>query len=113
MQQPAADVGNDQLAQQGQQVFFSAGCVGCHTINGPQVNGQKAAGTIGPNLTHVGSRGIIAGGVLTQTEANISKWVHDPPAIKPGTKMPKLGLTQAQQTRSHITWRRSNDDFES
>ncbi len=96
MQKPAADVGNDQLAQQGQQVFFSAGCVGCHTINGPQVNGQTANGTIGPNLTHVGSRGIIAGGVLTQTEANISKWVHDPPSIKSGTKMPKLGLTQAQ-----------------
>ncbi len=100
MQQPAADVTNDQLAQQGKQVFFTAGCTGCHTINGAsaQVNGQttQALGTFGPNLTHVGSRGIIAGDVLTQTEANIAKWVHDPQAVKPGTKMPTLGLTQDQ-----------------
>ncbi len=97
MQQPAASVAaSDQLAQQGQQVFFTAGCIGCHTIDGAEVNGVKALGTVGPNLTHVGSRGIIAGGVLTQTEANIAKWVRNPDAVKPGTLMPNLGLTQDQ-----------------
>jgi cytochrome c oxidase subunit 2 len=95
-QKPAVNVENDQLVQEGKQVFFTAGCVGCHTINGAELNGVKAAGMVGPNLTHVGSRGIIAGGVLTQTEANIAKWVHNPQAVKPGTKMPNLGLTQAQ-----------------
>lgn len=97
MQKPAADVtSSDALAKKGQQVFFSAGCVGCHTINGAEVNGVKALGTVGPNLTHVGSRGIIAGGILTQTEQNLVKWVSDPPAEKPGTKMPNLNLTPEQ-----------------
>jgi cytochrome c oxidase subunit 2 len=96
MKQPAANAPKDDLAQKGKQVFFTAGCVGCHTIDGAELNGVQAMGKIGPNLTNVGSRGLIAGGVLTQTEANIAKWVHDPPAIKPGTKMPKLGLTEQQ-----------------
>lgn len=94
MQQPAANVTSDKLAQEGQQLFFSGPCIGCHTIDGAtvQVNGQPvvAQGTVGPNLTHVGSRGIIAGGVLTQTEQNIAKWVYDTQAVKPGNKMPNF-----------------------
>jgi cytochrome c oxidase subunit 2 len=94
---PAVDIpSSDQLAKQGQQVFFTAGCVGCHTIEGMEVNGVKALGDVGPNLTHVGSRTAIAGEVLPLTQENLAKWVHNPQAVKPGTLMPNLGLTQEQ-----------------
>jgi cytochrome c oxidase subunit 2 len=94
---PAANIpSSDQLVEQGKQVFFTAGCVGCHTITGAELNGVQALGTVGPNLTHVGSRTGLAGEVLTQTQANIAKWVHNPQKVKPGTLMPNLGLTDDQ-----------------
>ncbi len=62
-------------------------CIVCHTIKG------ISAGVIGPNLTHVGSRTTIAGGTLPFTPAGITTWLSNPPAAKPGSKMPNIGLT--------------------
>src|SRR5688500_9948732 len=41
----------DTLAARGEAAFISNGCTACHTIRG-----TAAAGQIGPDLTHVGSR---------------------------------------------------------
>lgn len=57
-------------------------CIACH-----QVDGTAAAGQVGPNLTHVASRAYLAGGILANTPANLSKWLHDPQGVKPGSKM--------------------------
>ena len=70
------------LAQQGADLFAASACIGCHTIGG-----TKAAGLIGPNLTHFGSRTTIAAGVLTNTPENLSKWLHNPDAVKSGNDM--------------------------
>ncbi len=78
-------------AAQGEQVFLNGTCINCHAING-----TSATGKVGPNLTHMGSRKILAGGVLTNTPENLAAWLADPPGIKPGVKMPKLGLTNDQ-----------------
>jgi cytochrome c oxidase subunit 2 len=67
---------------------MSKACVGCHTING-----TPAQGKVGPNLTHVGSRTTIAAGLLENTPENLARWLDNPPAIKPGSLMPRLGLT--------------------
>ncbi len=48
--QPQAPGAGDPVAQ-GQKVFLSAGCTGCHTISGV----PGATGRVGPELTHVGS----------------------------------------------------------
>ncbi|HET9017340.1 MAG TPA: cytochrome c oxidase subunit II [Thermomicrobiaceae bacterium] len=66
-------------AAAGEQLFMSGACIGCHTING-----TKAQGTIAPNLTHFGSRTLIAGGILSNTPQNLEAWIHDAPAVKPG-----------------------------
>lgn len=79
-------------AQEGQQVFLSAGCVGCHTVRGE----ASAQGKTGPELTHVATRPFIAGGMLTFTEHNLSRWLADPPGIKPASIMPNLNLTPGQ-----------------
>ena len=78
-------------AATGEQVFMNGPCVGCHTIDG-----TKAQGKVGPNLTHFASRGVFAGATLDNTRANMSKWLADPQQLKPGTLMPNLHLPQNQ-----------------
>jgi cytochrome c oxidase subunit 2 len=81
-------------AAQGEQVFLNGACVGCHTIDG-----TKAAGTVGPNLTHFGSREYFAGAILQNTPENVARWLENPQAVKPGNDMPNLHLSQEQITQ--------------
>ena len=39
------------------------------------------------------SRHIIAAGILPNTIANLSGWIANPQAVKPGTRMPVLYLS--------------------
>jgi len=54
--------------------------------------GTPAQGKVGPNLTHFASRGTLAGSIFDNTAANVRTWLKDPPAVKPGSLMPNLGL---------------------
>lgn len=81
----------DELAQRGQELFVQSACVGCHTIQGTQAQGQT-----GPNLTHVGSRRTLAAGVLENTPENMARWIRNPQEVKPGNLMPNLNLTQEE-----------------
>ena len=74
----------------GRDLFTSKPCPTCHTIAG------LSQGAVGPELTHVGSRTQIAGGALPMDRANLIKWLQNPPAVKPGTQMPNLGLSEAE-----------------
>ena len=83
-------------AAEGQQLIASKPCVGCHTI--PGVPG--ATGTVGPNLAGVASRTKIAGGAVNNTGPDdLKAWILNPPAKKPGTLMPNLGLTDDEATK--------------
>jgi cytochrome c oxidase subunit 2 len=72
----------------GYRVFLKAGCGQCHAIEG-----TPAIGTAGPDLTHLGSRGWIAAGMLPNNRGNLAGWVANPQAIKPGAKMPRTYLS--------------------
>jgi cytochrome c oxidase subunit 2 len=78
-------------AAQGEQVFMNGPCVGCHTIDG-----TKAQGKVGPNLTHFATRHVFAGGILDNTPANVATWLGDPQKVKPGNVMPNLHLSTQQ-----------------
>lgn len=67
--------------------FRAKGCAGCH-----MVDGQGAAGP-GPDLSHIGSTPYDA---MPNDSAFLARWLADPPAVKPGTLMPKLPLSQAE-----------------
>jgi cytochrome c oxidase subunit 2 len=67
----------------GQQVFIQNTCVNCHAIRG-----LPAPAQVGPDLTHVGSRSTLGGGVLTNTQDNLRLWIRDAPGVKPGVLMP-------------------------
>ena len=77
-------------AAAGKAVFAGSACVGCHTIQG------VSAGVLGPDLTHFGSRRTLAAGMWPNTPENVTEWVKDPQRLKPGVKMPGLGLTDEQ-----------------
>lgn len=81
---------HDASVAAGAKAFAGSACVGCHTITG------VSAGVLGPNLTHVGSRTTLAGGIMDNTPENLAKWLKNPPQEKPGSLMPNLGLTDAQ-----------------
>lgn len=76
-------------AADGKSVYTRSACVGCHTIRG------VSAGQLGPDLTHFGSRHTLAAGLLANTLDNVSAWIRDPAALKPGAKMPNLGVSEA------------------
>ncbi|MHB8382464.1 MAG: cytochrome c oxidase subunit II [Candidatus Binataceae bacterium] len=78
-------------AAQGAQIFRDQTCVNCHAISG--TSGNKS---IGPDLTHLAGRGIIAAGAAANTPENLFKWLKDPNSIKPETHMPNFQLSDAQ-----------------
>ncbi|HEV8633244.1 MAG TPA: hypothetical protein VG370_03230, partial [Chloroflexota bacterium] len=63
----------------GRGLFQAKGCPTCHTIAG------LSQGTIGPELTHVGSKAQIAG-VAPMNHDELVKWLRNPPGMKPGTQ---------------------------
>lgn len=78
----------EQERQAGQRVMEAAACAACHTVRG-----TRAAGTLGPDLTHVGSRGAIAAGMLPTTTGSLAAWIADPQTVKPGNNMPMVPLS--------------------
>ena len=74
---------SDALRARGQQVFLGKSCPMCHNIQG-----ARAYGTRGPDLTHVASRRSLAAGTLPNTKGHLAGWIIDPGRQKPGTKMP-------------------------
>jgi len=84
--QPAAAPATP-LAKAGYDFVTSRNCGACHAIAG-----TPASGTVGPDLTHFASRRTIAAGSMPMGEGNLYGWIADPQSIKPGTKMPTIGL---------------------
>lgn len=92
-QQQTAVIATDPLKKQGQQVFLSAGCAYCHTVRGLDEKSLVGASTdLGPDLTHIGSRPMLAGATLTNNPNNLAGWVIDAQHIKQGSDMPRMTL---------------------
>ncbi|HEY1464814.1 MAG TPA: cytochrome c oxidase subunit II [Terriglobales bacterium] len=66
----------------GRQVFLTHACVMCHTLRG-----TDAASRVGPDLTHIASRKMIAAETLPNTRGALAGWISDPQIIKPGNRM--------------------------
>lgn len=80
----------DALAQRGHDLFVNGTCAACHTIDG-----TSAQGKVGPDLTDFGSRTSLAAGLLENTPENLRAWLKNPQSVKPGARMPNLGLSDA------------------
>lgn len=66
---------------------FQSVCIACHSVGG-------TGGAVGPALDGVGSRRDVAW---------LDTWLRDPAAVKPGTKMPTLPLSDADRGQL-TTW---------
>jgi cytochrome c oxidase subunit 2 len=78
----------DPLARHGEDIFVNGSCAGCHAVSGTSANG-----TLGPDLTHVGSRATLAADTLPNTPADMSRWLSATQVVKPGALMPQLDLS--------------------
>lgn len=70
------------LIDAGRKLFLEKKCAGCHTVRG-----HEGAGVTGPDLTRIGARSTIAGGLLENNEQNLHRWLVEPNEVKPGNKM--------------------------
>ncbi len=83
------------LAARGQRLFLSNGCGACHTVRG-----TEADGVVGPDLTHVGSRVSLGGGLLPTEPEDFLRWVAHTEAVKPGVHMPAFGMLPDEELRA-------------
>ncbi len=91
--QAPAEPDSTTLAGEGKRIYAQAACIACHTVEG------VSAGVIGPNLSHIGSRTTLAGGLFPNTPDEMARWIADAPGRKPGAIMfplAQLGITQDQ-----------------
>ena len=87
--QPAVAPSTPRQAQ-GAQAFATLGCIGCHALR--YGGTAPTGGGVGPDLTHLASRGSIGAGVAPNNTATLQKWIADPDAIKKGTTMPATNV---------------------
>lgn len=87
---PADDAAAGGGALYGSQVFMSH-CSVCHAVRGTEAHGR-----LGPDLTHVMSRRMIASGTLVNNRGNLSGWVANAQALKPGSRMPRMDLSPTE-----------------
>ena len=87
-QQPAIQ---DAKVIAGKRAFETTACINCHTISGTVANGR-----FGPDLTHLMSRQTIASGAAENTTKKLRLWIQNPDAIKPGSLMPAMKLSDAE-----------------
>ena len=64
------------------------GCPACHTVTS-----ADAKGLVGPPLTGFANRSYIAGRFPNEP-IDMQQWLQHPQAMKPGTSMPDLGVTE-------------------
>jgi cytochrome c oxidase subunit 2 len=86
-QKPAVE---DASAIAGERIFVGNACMNCHAVAGTPANGR-----FGPDLTHLMSRATIAAGAAPNTPDNLRLWIQNPSAIKPGSLMPAMQLSNA------------------
>jgi cytochrome c oxidase subunit 2 len=76
-------------AQAGQHLFTTSQCASCH-----QIRGTSARATVGPDLTHLETRTSLAALTIPNNPTALAAWIRNPQAIKPGDRMPDLGLSR-------------------
>jgi cytochrome c oxidase subunit II len=67
----------------GKKIFANETCVECHAIQG-----TRAGGVVGPNLTHFASRWTIGAGAAPVDKPDLMAWIENPQTYKQGVSMP-------------------------
>jgi cytochrome c oxidase subunit II len=86
---------SDPFLERGLEVFLSSGCGACHTVRG-----TEAAGTLGPDLTTMGSRPSVAAGTFPNNAGTIAGWIASSQHLKPGNLMPSFDALTGPDLRA-------------
>ena len=97
-QQPAIEPRVPELVA-GREAFIASGCGACHAVRGTEANG-----TIGPELTHLGTRRLLAAGSLPNNAGTLAGWIADSQHLKPGNAMPSFSVLDGPTLRAIATW---------
>ncbi|HSU93786.1 MAG TPA: cytochrome c oxidase subunit II [Gemmatimonadaceae bacterium] len=89
-QRAPAPAPTDSLASAGRDAFEHQACALCHAIQGTGAHGK-----VGPDLTHVASRLMLAAGTIPNTPGHLAGWIMNSQTIKPGNDMPQMYLDGA------------------
>ncbi len=74
-------------ALRGRDVFLGSACVYCHAVEG-----TNATSHLGPDLTHLASRGTLGAGTMPNDRGHLAGWLLDPQSAKPGNLMPAMDI---------------------
>jgi cytochrome c oxidase subunit 2 len=85
--------------RQGRDLFLASGCGGCHTVRG-----TSATGTLGPDLTHLGTRAMIAAESFPLNQGTLAGWIADSQHLKPGNRMPSFPVFTGEELRALAAW---------
>lgn len=97
-QRPAA-LPQDELTQQGLDLFLGANCIECHTVRG-----THATGNLGPDLTHLASRRTLASALMENNIGNLGGWIANPQHSKPGNLMPPADELNGEQLQALLAY---------
>jgi cytochrome c oxidase subunit II len=95
---PAVETDAPNLAR-GRQAFLDQRCNACHTVRG-----VAEESSLGPDLTHVGSRLYLGAGTLPNQPGNVAHWVAHTQAVKPGARMPSATDMDAATLQALAAW---------
>ena len=79
--------------------FIRNGCDACHSVRG-----TAAAGRVGPDLTHVGSRHTLGAATLEMSLANLIRFISKTHEVKPGVEMPSYSMLGNRDTAEIAAW---------
>jgi cytochrome c oxidase subunit 2 len=74
---------SNDLAVEGRELLMGNVCIACHSIEG-----TRAQGRLGPDLSHFGERTTLGAGLMPNTEENLTEWILHAPDLKHGIIMP-------------------------
>lgn len=86
-------------ALRGEKLFLKYGCTACHTVRGLQ-----DIGTVGPDLTHVGSRLSLGAGILPNQLEIYHLWLSRLKQVKPQVHMPEFDMVDANDLKAISFW---------
>ncbi len=79
----------------GRNVFLDVGCPACHAIRGVAEGAR-----LGPDLTRVGARGSLGGGMWRMNQGTLAGWIADVQDMKPGAQMPSYNHLSGPELRA-------------
>jgi cytochrome c oxidase subunit 2 len=97
---PGTDPATD-AAKAGQHIFLAGPCSMCHTVRG-----TLAGGTVAPDLTHVGSRQMIAANCYKNNDAYLEAWITHAQSLKPQAQMPNFTYFSGEQLTDLVAYLR-------